>query len=58
VDKVNDFVLTPEKQRGIYKGLLLADYQMPKELTLACNMKPHIRAASGGGRSCFFIPAH
>lgn len=43
VAEVNDFVLTPEEQRAIYKEMLLAGYQMPKELTLACNMKPHIR---------------
>jgi hypothetical protein len=43
VAEVNDFELTPEERRTIYKAMVLANFQMPKELTVACNMKPHIR---------------
>ncbi|MNC82159.1 hypothetical protein D3C75_1355610 [compost metagenome] len=40
---MNDFELTPDERRAIYKAMVQASYQVPKELTVACNMKPHIR---------------
>jgi hypothetical protein len=39
--EVNDFKLTPKERQTIYKAMVLANYLEPKELSLACNVKPH-----------------